>query len=132
MNYLLDTHALLWTLFDKKKLSEKAKNVLLEGDAKVYISTVSLWEISLKYAIGKLGLKKKKPDEIPVALQEMGFEIIDLNEKTASTFYKIPIDKHKDPFDLLLAWQAIIEGLTIISKDKAFSEYEKCGLSVVW
>lgn len=132
MNYLLDTHTLLWVLFDERKLTEKVRKLLLRRDSNVFISSISLWEISLKYAIGKLDLKKKRPDEIPAAAQEMGFNLLDLNAQTTSTFFKLPIDNHKDPFDLMLAWQAIKEGLVLVSCDKTFSDYEKCGLNVFW
>ena len=132
MNYLLDTHTLLWVLFDKRKLSEKVRETLLDKDSKVFVSSISLWEISLKYAIGKLDLKKKKPDEIPSAIKEMGFNLLSLDAETTSTFFKIPVEKHKDPFDMMLAWQAIREGFILISKDKTFSDYESCGLSVFW
>lgn len=132
MNYLLDTHTLLWVLFNKRKLSEKVRELLLSKDSRVFVSSISLWEISLKYAIGKLDLKKKRPDEIPAAAQEMGFNLLSLDAQTSSTFFKLPIEKHKDPFDLMLAWQAIKEGLVLISCDKTFSDYEKCGLSMFW
>ena len=131
MKYLLDTHTLLWVLMSKDKLSVKVKRLLSKTGPEIFTSTISLWEISLKYSLGKLKLDKKKPDEVPNALESMGFDILDLSPEIVSTFYKLPI-LHKDPFDRMLIWQAIKGNYTLISKDKSISDYEKYGLSLVW
>ena len=133
MNYLLDTHILLWILFSKKFLSNPAKIVIFDPTSKIFISAISLWEISLKYRIGKLILKDKQPDQIPDAVEKMNFGILELNSDTASSFYKIPkIKINKDPFDLMLAWQAICGKYTLISADKGFDDYKKYGLKRIW
>lgn len=132
MNYLIDTHTLLWVLFSDEKLSTEAKKVLLDSGSEVFVSAISIWEISLKYATGKLKLEERTPDELPNAVENLGFSFLNLDPITASTFYKLPRLKHRDPFDRMLAWQAISEDFTLISKDKGFDYYQKDGLKRVW
>ena len=99
----------------------------------MFVSTVSFWEISLKASIGKLGLTGISPDEIPGYALSMGLTFLPLAADTASTFHQLPrIGKHRDPFDRMLVWQAIREDLVLVSRDRAMSSYETCGLSLVW
>ena len=115
MRCLLDTHALLWTLFDDDKLSQKAASIIKNPSNEIFASIVSYWEISLKYAIGKLELEGVTPDELPAHAKTTGIETLTVSEKTASTFFKLPRTTHKDPFDRLIIWQAINENVTRIS-----------------
>ena len=132
MNYLLDTHTLLWNLISTKKLSTQVKKIISNPQLSIFISTVSLWEISLKYRIGKLELEGKNPEEIPGAIKSSGFNILNLDEDTAATFYKFPVSKNQDPFDLMLAWQAITNDYTLATNDLGFADYKNYGLKVVW
>jgi PIN domain nuclease of toxin-antitoxin system len=130
MNYLLDTHTLIWILITPKKLPTKVSELMSRAKS-VYVSTISLWEISLKYSLNKLELKGVIPEEIPDYVERTGFQIVTINPEIASTFYKLP-RLHKDPFDRMLVWQAIKGNYTLVSSDKELKEYEKYGLSVVW
>jgi PIN domain nuclease of toxin-antitoxin system len=56
MKFLVDTHALVWFLFDDPRLSERARNLILQADSRVSLSIASLWEIGIKVSIGKLNL----------------------------------------------------------------------------
>src|SRR5450432_1695188 len=98
MNYLLDTHALLWFLFLPEKLSAATKKILADSNHEIYISVISFWEIALKHSLGKLELIKIKPEEIPAACKKSGFEILTLTEAEAISFYQLPRVIHKDPF----------------------------------
>lgn len=131
MKYLLDTHSLLWVLFEDEKLSDKAKSAIRNLDNEVYVSIVSYWEISLKYALGKLELQGITPEELPIKAKEVGIDTLEVSEEEASTFYKLPRLKHKDPFDRLIIWQAINQQITLISKDKLVKEYRKFGLEIL-
>jgi PIN domain nuclease of toxin-antitoxin system len=131
MKYLLDTHTLLWSLSSPNKLSKKVKDLISQSKNESYVSAISLWEISLKYQLKKLELHGFLPEELPQLVKKSGFTIVNINSEIASTFYKLP-RLHKDPFDRMLIWQAIKEDLVLVSKDKTFSDYEKCGLSVFW
>ena len=132
MSYLLDTHILLWVLFSPRKLSVKLKEILSDPRSEIFVSVISVWEISLKYNIGKIKLEERMPSEIPDAVLSMGFNFLNLDSYTASTFYKLPRFKNKDPFDKMLAWQAINENFTLLSKDKEFDSYQKDGLRRIW
>ena len=132
MNCLLDTHTFLWSVFDPGQLGAKARTILQEPDNVIYISVVSFWEISLKYAVGKLDLIHVTPESFPDIAMKMEFEILNLTPKEAATFYQLPRIGHKDPFDRLIIWQAINQKLPLISKDKQFNVYKKIGLKLVW
>ena len=132
MSYLLDTHAFLWSLFNPELLSGKAGSLIRNPDNTVYVSVVSLWEISLKYALGKLELTNIAPENLPDAAQQMGLDILALEAGEAASFYRLPPSGHKDPFDRLLIWQAMQHKMTLISKDAKFGDYRKIGLKSVW
>ena len=132
MNYLLDTHVFLWAVFEPDRLSEKARQAIEDPDNTVYVSSATYWEISLKYALGKLVLTNVLPDALPDISRQMDFEIMDVDADTASTFYRLPRTKHKDPFDRLVVWQAIKKNVTLITKDKGVGVYRKLGLKTLW
>lgn len=132
MSCLLDTHALLWTLLDPARLGKNATDRIKNPDVTVYVSVVSFWEISLKYAIGKLELSGVMPDDFPNIVRQSGFDILPIAETDAATFHRLPCMEHKDPFDRLIIWQAISHKLTLISQDSAFAAYRKLGLKVSW
>lgn len=132
MSYLLDTHALLWLLFDPSRLGKKALECIQNPDVTVSVSVVSFWEISLKYSIGKLELNGVMPDDFPDIVRTSGIEIVPITDTDAATFHRLPRMEHKDPFDRLIIWQAISHTLILISQDTAFTPYYKLGLKVIW
>lgn len=132
MNYLLDTHTFLWTLFADDRLSKKAAEAIRNRENGVDVSVISYWEISLKYAIQKIGLSGISPDELPQKAKEAGIETLQVSEHLAASFHKLPTLRHKDPFDRLIVWQAINTNLTLISKDRELKKYVKHGLSILW
>ena len=132
MNYLLDTHVFLWAAFEPDKLSGKARQAIEDPDNTIYVSAATYCEISLKYALGKLVLTNAVPDALPDISGQMGFETMDVDADTASTFSKLPRTAHKDPFDRLVVWQAINKKVTLITKDKGVGAYRKLGLRTLW
>jgi PIN domain nuclease of toxin-antitoxin system len=132
LSYLLDTHAFLWAVFAPEKLGRKARSVVADGGVSVFLSPVSLWEVSLKFALGKLTLEGCAPEDLVVAAREMGLGILDFGPEEAASFHRLPRMAHKDPFDRMLVWQAIRCGLTLISKDGALPEYRALGLKTLW
>lgn len=132
MTYLLDTHALLWAIAEPEKLSEKAREILLRPDTHVVVSAVNLWEISLKYRLGKLEMTHLVPEQIPGICKLMDIEVLPLEPESCATYHQLPPGFHKDPFDRMLIWLAIRKGYILISKDQVLGEYEAIGLSVVW
>jgi PIN domain nuclease of toxin-antitoxin system len=132
MNYLLDTHTFLWAAFSPNKLSAKARKEIRSAENRICLSTISFWEISLKFALGKIELEKCKPDEMPDIAAQMHIEIMQPTAQEAASFYQLPKVRHKDPFDRLIIWQAIQQSLVLISKDAGFPEYKAFGLKILW
>ncbi len=97
-----------------------------------YISGINLWEISIKYALGKLELYGVTPDQIgPIAL-ESGFHIADIHFPIFAGYYKLPQkSNHRDPFDRMLIWQSIQDGYVFISQDPKAAQYKEDGLRLI-
>ncbi len=132
MKYLLDTHTLLWSLFEPSKLSKKAREAIVNLENVIFVSNISFFEISLKYGIGKLELEKVVPEEIPDAVQQSGFEFLKDSPDVYASFYKLPKVSHSDPFDRMIIWQSIQGGMTVISKDNYIKDYKEHGLKILW
>lgn len=132
MIYLLDTHYVLWSLFEPDKIADSVREILEnETDTKL-ISGVNLWEISLKYSLGKLELSGTEPSEILDTLLESGFTVVELESRLLATYHKLSQkDDHRDPFDRLLIWQAISKDYTLITQDKAIEQYRADGLQLL-
>lgn len=105
---------------------------LLMPETSVYFSSISFWEISLKFSIGKLNLKGGGPDSLLEAAKEQGFKFITVSEQDALGFANVPRHIHSDPFDRMLIWQAVSRGLTLVSAEAQLSEYQALGLKWVW
>ncbi len=139
MNYLLDTHTLIWSIIYPDKLSPKIRKIIKSKDNTFWVSAIVFWEISLKYAIGKLDLKGTTPDELYEYSNRAGFIILDLSSATAASVYKLTrlgnkqsFSTNKDPFDLMLAWQAITGDYILVTNDSGFAGYKNYGLKTVW
>ena len=132
MSYLLDSHTLIWSIMDQKRLSAKVRSILEDTDNRIRVSAVSFWEISLKYGLGKLNLQGVVPGQLPELTRKTGFELIELLPEEAATYHELEASWHRDPFDRMLIWQAIQNKLTIISKDIHIASYQSVGLKVIW
>ena len=130
---LLDTHTFIWAALQTNNLSSKSKEIITNRNNEIYVSTVSFWEISLKTKIKKFLFENINIKDFPLHARNMGFTIMDVQEKETISFHELPLKKnHKDPFDRMLIWQAITRDMTMISKDKLFEQYKKDGLKLVW
>jgi PIN domain nuclease of toxin-antitoxin system len=132
MEYLLDTHSFLWAVFEPKKLSKAAQNFITQPKNRIFVSGITFWEIALKSALGKLELVNCLPDVLPATAIQMGLELIDLEPDVAASFYRLPKQLHKDPFDRMTIWLAIQKRFILISKDSRFNTYFKYGLKTAW
>jgi PIN domain nuclease of toxin-antitoxin system len=114
---LLDTHALLWWLADEG-LTTQARDAIADPANVVVVSAASAWEISIKKALGKLAA----PDDLEQQVHAGGF--LSLPISIAHGVAAGQLERHhEDPFDRMLIAQASAEGLTIVTRDKRFSEY---------
>jgi PIN domain nuclease of toxin-antitoxin system len=132
MNYLLDTHILLWSRLDLAKIKTKHRDIIESTDEEKFISAISIWEISLKYSLGKLDLGGHNPEEFIAGLHKFGIKVISPTPEQYSTFHLLPnIPNHKDPFDRMIVWHALHSGMTLLSSDNKLAEYELHGLSII-
>jgi PIN domain nuclease of toxin-antitoxin system len=131
MNYLVDTHILLWSFLETDKLSKEIKSILLNGNNEIYYSPISLWEISIKYGLKKLSLNGGTPDDFFTELKNSYYHCKSINTINLITNYKLPV-YHKDPFDRFLIWEAIRDDFILISVDTHLELYKKEGLRVVF
>jgi PIN domain nuclease of toxin-antitoxin system len=131
MKVLIDTNILLFILFDDTKLSKKELKIITDENNEIIVSSISLFEISLKYSINKLELKNITPDKIPDLLTKNGYAIENIDYTTFSSYYKLPSEFHKDPFDRLIIWESIRKNFNLLSKDGEFKNYEKYGLKLL-
>jgi len=132
MNYLLDTHVLLWVINDDTKLSTKAKEKIKDTENDIYVSAISFWEISLKFSLGKLKLRGFTPDNLTELSVQIGFKQLPLLHDECATYHHLINTIHRDPFDRMLIWQAIKHNFTLISKDSKASLYSGSGLKTIW
>lgn len=131
MKYLIDTHIFLWSLFSPEKLSRRVAKIIKEPGNRIFVSTITFWEISLKFSLNKLELEGITPDELLEFANKMSFELLNLSAEAAASFYHLPRITHKDPFDRMLIWQAIREKMVFISKDRKIADYVAYGLKVL-
>ena len=129
MKILIDTHYLLWLFTDTSKIADKIKEALLSTDNEIYYSQASLWEISIKYSIGKLTLKGIAPEEFFQEVQDSFSICKSLKNEELISSYKLPRE-HKDPFDRIIIWQAIKNGMVLLSVDSKMDYYINHGLVI--
>jgi len=128
VNLLLDTHALLWWLFDDRRLTAAAREAIAAPRNRVVVSAVSGWEIATKHRIGRLPDAGAAATDLPALLKRARFEELPvaLRHGMAAGALRGP---HRDPFDRMLIAQAQLESLRVVSNDPVFRAY---GLAVLW
>ena len=122
MRILLDTCTFLWIVTDAPELSDLAREVFVNPENEVYLSTVSTWEIAVKHAIGRLPLPEAVEKFIPPQREEQGVASLPLEEEATLYLPRLP-EMHKDPFDRMLICQAIVHGLVILTPDELIMQY---------
>jgi PIN domain nuclease of toxin-antitoxin system len=123
---LLDTHAFLWWCEDSPELSPKARKAIVNNDC--FVSMASFWEIAIKLGLGKLRLPSAIERYLPEQMSLNGFETLEITFRQIAATTALPWH-HRDPFDRLLAAQALEEKISIISRDVVLDAY---GLKRVW
>ena len=118
MKLLLDTHVLIWVFDADPKLSVPARQAIEDGHNEVFVSAVTAWEIAIKSGLGKLKLH----GDYLYGLELYRFTPLDIRSEHALAVEHLPT-YHADPFDRLLIAQAMLEDLTLITRDGRFQEY---------
>ena len=124
--YLLDTHALIWWWLEDPSLSARARDVIRTGD--IWVSAASLYEIANK-------VRRKKLEPLRDLL--VGYELALADDRIATLAIKaahaahagLMVGAHRDPFDRMIAGQALIESLTVVTRDREIAAF---GCKVLW
>ncbi len=122
MKILLDTCAFLWIITNNRDLTNHARSLFGDPNNVAFLSSVSSWEISIKYSLGKLDLPDHPEKYIPMQRKQHGIESLPLDEDATLYLSKLP-NLHKDPFDRILICQAIIKGAVILTPDHLITQY---------
>ena len=131
MEFLLDTHTLLWWYTNQSKLSRATYKIIEDPYNDIYYSPLNLWEVVLKYQKGKLNLADRKPDEFLDMIEaDEDFRYLELLPGSVATSYQLP-QRHTDLFDRMLAWEAMQHDFILLSSDESLRLYEQDGLRII-
>jgi PIN domain nuclease of toxin-antitoxin system len=128
MKLLLDTHTFLWWITDDPLLSTKARELIADGHNKLYWSAASSWEVSIKYALGRLPLPETPEQFLPAEIEKNRIESLPITDTHAFLAGELP-QHHRDPFDRMLVAQVQIESLALLSNDEQLKQY---GVEIYW
>ena len=128
MNYLLDTHVLIWWIAGKVKLSAAVQKTLSEATGTVLVSVASLWEMALKIKLGKLKMPDPFDAYILRQIQINRMELLPIHAPHVLETMNLP-PHHRDPFDRLLVAQARKEELILITGDEMLRAYD---VQILW
>ena len=132
MKYVIDTHIFLWLIFSPEKVAAKKLLLLKNPLHKVVVTSISFWEISIKYNLGKLILENTTPDKLPQLAGMMGISIESIDAECMAGFHNLPQNRfHKDPFDRIIIWYCMCNNYPLVSQDSHFIEYKSLGLSIL-
>lgn len=128
MRVLLDTHAFLWWVADDPSLTAKARTVIADPENECLVSLASCWEMAIKLSLGKLSLSIPLERFVPEQMAANAFSPLEIGFRHVARVATMPFH-HRDPFDRLLAAQALEEKIAIVSADATFRRY---GVKRIW
>jgi PIN domain nuclease of toxin-antitoxin system len=128
VKYLLDTSVWLWSLTASERIGGEGRDLLARGTQEIYLSAASSWEIGIKSALGKLRLPEPAVSYVPKRMAAQGIRPLPITHGHALAVSELPT-YHRDPFDRLLIAQAQVEGMAILTADRAFRLYP---VEIVW
>lgn len=133
MKILIDSHVLLWAALDDPRLAGTQRLAYVDPDNDLVVSTATLWELGIKYALGKLPLPIPARDFFAREIMARGYVVLDVKRVHAERAAELPYldSKHRDPFDRMLLSQALCEGIPLLSADPRFVAYRELGLALV-
>ena len=121
MRLLLDTHIFLWYIGGDRRVRDSLREAIAHADA-VYLSVVSVWEITIKYYIGKLSLPEPPHPWLSPQREQHGIESLPIDEAAVAHLPKLEAH-HRDPFDRILVCQSIEHGLQLVTVDPLMAKY---------
>lgn len=124
MRLLLDTHVALWALADDPRLSERARELILDPANEVCVSAVTLWEIAIKHGLGRegAGAMPISAHEARVLFGAAGYSLVPITPEQAVIVETLP-RIHDDPFDRLLVAQGLTDALVLVTHDATVASY---------
>jgi PIN domain nuclease of toxin-antitoxin system len=125
---LLDTHALLFWVYEPSRLGAAALRALADRGNEVFWSVASSWEVAIKAGLGRLELDGPVSEVIPAELLRHGFTLLPIDHAHVLSVGALP-RLHGDPFDRLLVAQALAEDLSLVTGDSRMAAY---GVRVTW
>lgn len=128
MRVLLDSHAVIWAVDDPSRLGKVAVELLEDLESELLISAATVWELSIKFGLGRLELSSPFNVWMTSAILDLELEVLPITIDYAHVQSGLP-NHHRDPFDRLIIAQSIVEEISIVSSDSAFDAY---GVNRVW
>jgi PIN domain nuclease of toxin-antitoxin system len=125
MRLLLDTHIFYWSFYERLRLSRKTLSLFNQAE-EIFVSSASIWEISIKVRLGKM---KADPQELIDSIEASGFQELPVWSRHAVVVANLPLH-HTDPFDRLLIAQAITEPLHLVTTDAQLTQYSELVIQV--
>lgn len=122
MNLLLDTHIFLWFVNDAPELSDSLKDLIENENNLSFLSVASLWEMSIKYNLGKLTLVPSYEEFVEREVRQSNIILLNIRLEHLKMNAGLPF-YHKDPFDRIIISQSLAESIPIMTVDSAFSQY---------
>lgn len=118
----MDTHAFIWATASPARLSKASRAAIEDPDNDVIVSAAVAWEMTIKYALGKLTLPLDPIAYFPSRVAALGFRPLAISAEHALAIGKLP-QHHDDPFDRIMVAQAQVEALTLVTNDPVISKY---------
>jgi PIN domain nuclease of toxin-antitoxin system len=128
VRYLLDSHALIWWWDDPDRLSDVVLGALEQAEATVFISAATAAELAIKVRLGKLPRMAPFMPRFGLAVEEEGFLHLPVHHGHSVKAGLLP-GEHRDPFDRLIAAQALVEKLTVVTRDAQIARF---GCATIW
>jgi PIN domain nuclease of toxin-antitoxin system len=128
VTYLIDTHVLLWWLFGDKRLSRRAHGLVRDPDNKIIVSSATAWEIAIKHQSGRLASVRPLILDYAGWIARAGFAELPISSGHAIRAGSWEVE-HRDPFDRMIAAQAKLEGVKLVTRDPALEDF---GIETIW
>ena len=128
MRLLLDTHALIWLQEQPNRIRQTTRELITDLNNEIFVSSAVAWEIAIKFRSGRLLFDPEWLSDFDGRVQALGFSPLSISAAHGIAGAHLP-GRHKDPFDRLLAGQAQVEGLTVVTSDPLIAAF---GVPTVW
>ena len=128
MKYLLDTAAFLWSVDAQARLNTRAREILENPEAELFLSTVVSWEIMIKVARGRLTLARSVSETLNLAVAKFNMHALPITHAHSLALAELPLI-HNDPFDRMLVAQARCENQVLVTADETLKQYP---LEILW